>query len=994
MRITCLTSNRKDLMLMKKRKLIPALSSWLLLTCLIGCNDNNSSNTSGKPSTGVPSTVTPTDKKPVTKVEINGTKTLIVGEDTKLIANTEVTWSSSDETVATVDETGKVHGVASGSVTITATSIENPSLSAEWEISVSMRIPSKDKLTFSAKIDGSEVSPVDGKYSFPLGKEVILTINSQEGFMTPSVTFSLTLPSDVDQTICSVENIADTTNSAEFLGIGSFEGGTLTATCSFGDSESKSIKMPIQFDVIDTNADNKANFFNKFEGCEAVEKNSLTDARITEETKTTDLTDASINPETQQKSYTYALFTDAVYVKVTGDSKEDYFAGSRNGSTYLFDYDGSKIGTFYNFGSSEKLGESFVLLNHAPVYGLANRIKALFDSSYGLDTGLVNFGNYAAYAYSTFKITAEKAEVVSNFDYGSTHYELNLTVNFDGSKITSFKFTELSQTSKKKIEYSLEGSNFVYGEKKIDSQDNNESYLSFDTFYYKTLNLICLGGTNVDSVGDYTNTDKYGTSDDFNAEENAYILPKYKSLAMRIDPTLGNPIIDSITVTQDNQDVIVSSIGSNGLVIFQPKTERVQQDDGSYKDVVKEGTTIFTLTSAKNKVSTSIKVEFKTETINAIEVMDNKPSNNDFGDVYLNDNSNYFTLKASPNDDQTEYEYEAIDSQTGALLSDLKIDHYVDGNIDGLSSFYYYIVGSKVGTYSFKIRVKGTAVSTKDIFTINIKSPLSDTEIYNHVKDKTYKITTSTSVQTVKFTSNTSIAYTYKNESSGIDQTESIAVTITDGKIKVNDVEEIKITSNKIDDTVDSEGSTSKTTFTSTYRGQKFNSSSKYYIGVMAENIRVSSDFNTLGIFFINNYGGYEKQEFQVDKSSQIDIDNLPSYLNGKTLVNKDWSFIIGAGNCTVSVSFTSTHASLTIVNNLNTTIGTLEFDYAYDSTSNEIVVSNSTSITGPASMGGYSLSITGLTLSADKSSIDISIGALSQYSEEPMISEVTIKLF
>lgn len=980
---------------MKKRKLIPALSSWLLLTCLIGCNDNNinPSNTSGKPST-----VTPTDKKPVTKVEINGTKTLIVGEDTKLIANTEVTWSSSDETVATVDETGKVHGVASGSVTITATSIENPSLSAEWEISVSMRIPSKDKLTFSAKIDGSEVSPVDGrKYSFPLGKEVILTINSQEGFMTPSVTFSLTLPSDIDQTICSVENIADTTNSAEFLGIGSFEGGTLTATCSFGDSESKSIKMPIQFDVIDTNAVNKAKFFNKFEGCEAVEKKSLTDAKITEETKTTDLTDASINPETQHKSYNYALFTDAVYVKVTGDPKEDYFAGSRNGSTYLFDYDGSKIGTFYNFGSSEKLGESFVLLNHAPVYGFANRIKALFDSSYGLDTGLVNFGNYAAYAYSMFTITSEKAEVVSNFDYSSTHYELNLTVNFEGSKgskIKSFKFTELSQTSKKKIEYSLEGSNFVYGEKKIDSQDNNESYLSFDTFYYKTLNLICLGGTNVDSVGDYTNTDKYGTSDDFNAEENAYILPKYKSLAMRIDPTLGNPIIDSITVTQDNQDVIVSSIGSNGLVIFQPKTERVQQDDGSYKDVVKEGTTIFTLTSAKNKVSTSIKVEFKTETINAIEVMDNKPSNNDFGDVYLNDNSNYFTLKASPNDDQTEYEYEAIDSQTGALLSDLKINHYVDGNIDGLSSFYYYIVGSKVGTYSFKIRVKGTAVSTKDIFTINIKSPLSDTEIYNHVKDKTYKITTSTSVQTVKFTSNTSIAYTYKNESSGIDQTESIAVTITDGKIKVNDVEEIKITSNKIDDTVDSEGSTSKTTFTSTYRGQKFNSSSKYYIGVMAENIRVSSDFNTLGIFFINNYGGYEKQEFQVDKSSQIDIDNLPSYLNGKTLVNNDLSFIIGAGNCTVSVSFTSTHASLTIVNNLNTTIGTLEFDYAYDSTSKEIVVSNSTSITGPASMGGYSLSITGLTLSADKSSIDISIGALSQYSEEPMISEVTIKLF
>lgn len=216
-------------------------------------------------------------------------------------------------------------------------------------------------------------------------------------------------------------------------------------------------------------------------------------------------------------------------------------------------------------------------------------------------------------------------------------------------------------------------------------------------------------------------------------------------------------------------------------------------------------------------------------------------------------------------------------------------------------------------------------------------------------------------------------------------------MTITNGKIKVNDVEEIKITSSKIDDTGNSEGSTSKTTYTSTYRGQKFNSSSKYYVGVMAENIRVSSDFNTLGIFFINNYGGYEKQEFQVDRSSQIDIDNLPSYLNGKTLVNNDLGWITGAGNCSVSVSFTSTHASLTMVNNLNTTIGTLEFDYAYDSTSNGIVVSNSTSIIGPA---GFSLSVTGLTLSADKSSIDITIGALSQYSEEPLTSEVTIKLF
>lgn len=53
--------------------------------------------------------------------------------------NPAVTWSSSDESVATVDETGKVTAVAVGSATITATSDDDSSVSADYELTVQQK---------------------------------------------------------------------------------------------------------------------------------------------------------------------------------------------------------------------------------------------------------------------------------------------------------------------------------------------------------------------------------------------------------------------------------------------------------------------------------------------------------------------------------------------------------------------------------------------------------------------------------------------------------------------------------------------------------------------------------------------------------------------------------------------------------------------------------------------------------------------------------------
>ena len=89
---------------------------------------------------------------PVSSVSVTGEKDAIrIGETTQLTANIidldseEVTWSSSDDTKATVDNTGKVTGVAAGKVTITAmktrpicfsTILEDNSLSKKLKVSI------------------------------------------------------------------------------------------------------------------------------------------------------------------------------------------------------------------------------------------------------------------------------------------------------------------------------------------------------------------------------------------------------------------------------------------------------------------------------------------------------------------------------------------------------------------------------------------------------------------------------------------------------------------------------------------------------------------------------------------------------------------------------------------------------------------------------------------------------------------------------------------
>ena len=174
---------------------------------------------------------------PATGVAVTPTEaTLIIGEETDLTATVEpehtthptVTWTSSDEKIATVDENGHVVAVADGEVTITATwtdtSDATNTLTGESKITVKPVVaesvvvtPSEATLyigrteTLTAKVEPENVTYPE--LTWTSGDETVATLEVNEdgsvtvkGLKEGNVTISATWTDSDDETVTVVGN--------------------------------------------------------------------------------------------------------------------------------------------------------------------------------------------------------------------------------------------------------------------------------------------------------------------------------------------------------------------------------------------------------------------------------------------------------------------------------------------------------------------------------------------------------------------------------------------------------------------------------------------------------------------------------------------------------------------------------------------------------------------------------------------------------------------
>jgi len=91
--------------------------------------------------------------------------------------NKEVVWTSSDQAVATVDNAGKITAVGVGSATITVTSIQNATLKATCDVTVSWATLSNISGDVSGVWEKNATVNVSGHITVPVGQ----TLTIEEG---------------------------------------------------------------------------------------------------------------------------------------------------------------------------------------------------------------------------------------------------------------------------------------------------------------------------------------------------------------------------------------------------------------------------------------------------------------------------------------------------------------------------------------------------------------------------------------------------------------------------------------------------------------------------------------------------------------------------------------------------------------------------------------------------------------------------------------------
>lgn len=916
------------------KKVVKLLTVLSFLGCVVSCNGKEEN-----PTTSINPTTTQLAEENPTKVVIVGpsfveiTKTIPLVADVVTSSYDDVTWTSSDSSIASVNEKGIVTGIKEGEVTITATSVKYPTLSATHNVSVTV-----PKITaISVFVEGNDNVIEDSEtkfYKVPLGQ--VFYVNYE---LTPS--YGRT-PSSISYEVLVDGNAAAETNSysleiqednrAKVVFYDIMEGVEIVASARYDDYFEAAKKGSRVFNVYDPNTENNAKVISKIAEFKEVETSSLLSSTVVKERKSVinKGTPSIYKEEISHKSYSNASY---VYKTDSDKVKTNLYHGVNKNKYYAFLYDGDQhITEIYKneaaLANSELVNEStlyFDVMSNVPIYGHNGILNNYLSSVSTISENVITFGNTTCYAYAKYELNEDQYIISSKYidDNTDIPYDVKLTIDLDKNNVikgytfeetltityVDDKENEISET----ITYSEKASNFVFGKKTSDSA--YESLVDLNQYYYKSFNLVDLSGKKND-VGvsyDYTNTSKYG-ADSIETIEGIkkYTATYDKALVFKIgdgSPSTATTLIDQITSSSSDPDSIPNvSITSAGIITINAK-----KDDNN---IGMPGESTFTFTSSSG-YSCSIMVEFKKTNLKGLNATHIDESN-DFGEIFKGDYSDYFFLNTDPDEDIYTFGIEIIEGNDNGLA----LYHHVKDDLDDNPEFSYAIEGKIVGSYKFKFYVKeDESIKTEQYYTITVEEPYTKEYLIEKLvtpkKVYTYSSGLTLSFE-LEFTSETSLTFTQTFSYDEQPIQETINYQIEDGRILIPETQYFK-----------------SDFYFSKILGHKCPyskdlSTINFYLQMTADESYEDSQGNMVDFF--SKYKFTEKKE----------IGNLSDFLDGKTLTTS--AFVNGAGMCTITIAFLNNKAEIIFTQNSNSSVFakvTIDYSVVITETSTTINISN-----------------------------------------------------
>ena len=894
---------------MKKNILL--LSICCLLT-IGGCNGGNNSS----------SKVT----ENITGVEIVGPTSVLVGKTIRLTAdvlgsdNDDVSWSSSDTSIATVNNEGVVSGISEGSVEIIATSIKDPTKSVSYTINVTL--PKANEISlFIEENENVSYDNTNDIYTVFLGQTFyidtsILPLDTKQ----PDITYSVTYPDGSEDTSVSLEIIPDTTR-AKVISYKIFDGLIITATGKYSDLATENLKASIEIDVIDRNLDKYTDVLSIVNNLKEKENNELVSSKLTR-TKSTTVNDITTtkNEVLKHHSYLNATYVENNIKTLVDDRLENeetinYYQGintiDANNYFYTFKYDeNQKITELYNSTNNiEEIGLMFDV--HSSItYGYYNILNNILSSGTKLYEGdIISFGNTYAYAYADFNIGTDNFSITSicfDEDY-DINYKLSLNVTYTQNTLTGYTFIEEIDDGISSTIYTETASDFIYDTKISDSVANNDNFLDLNQYYVDDYEIVQFNEKDPDDSYDYTNLDKYGAIKGNEGDLVKYTTTYDKTIVLKanpLSPSTANINFDNIKVTSSNNEQVpsVSSIFDGIFAINAAKN-----DDGDSLP----GKATFTFKSTKG-VTKQIVIEFVDAILESVNVDTNNVATYDentdtylFDSIFVDKYSDYFFINTTPDESKYSFDINIITGENDGI----NLVKHEKGNEFGYPDYSYSILGHKPGTYTFKIFVVDHEdVQSEETFKIEIKEVYSKEFIAQNIVGETYEYYGSTTTYSFTFTSETQLDYS----ETFLDEVKSTSFTyhIEDGAIVVDET-------------------------------QSF-SNGMYFSRLSKGNINFSDDFSSIFPYIeiydssalpnINRFTYYFefKHLFNIET-----IDSIGTYINGKTFDNEE-------GN--LSVEFNNGEGILTFKDYNNNVLAVFTFNYVFDDVTNTLAISNSSS--------------------------------------------------